>query len=84
MHEYYAKKTSKLKKAMNGLLKPISGELNKYSGKPYAEWNTGRRSLHRARDINKIAGNDLNRYPRIICILRRMSKRSTPKGYSAA
>ena len=47
-------------------------------------WNTGRRSLHRARDINKIAGNDLNRYPRIICILRRMSKRSTPKGYSAA
>ena len=37
MHEYYAKKTSKLKKAMNGLLKPISGELNKYSGKPYAD-----------------------------------------------
>ena len=34
--------------------------------------------------VNKIAGNDLNRYPRIICILRRMSKRSTPKGYSAA
>lgn len=37
MHEYYAKKASKLKKAMNGLLKPISGELEKYSAKPYAD-----------------------------------------------
>ena len=37
MHEYYAKKAPKLKKEMNGLLKPISGELNKYSGKPYAD-----------------------------------------------
>ena len=36
MHEYYAKKAPKLKKAMNGLLKPISGELEKHSGKPYS------------------------------------------------
>ena len=36
MHEYYAKKAPKLKKAMNGLLKPISGELEKHSGKPFS------------------------------------------------
>ena len=36
MHEYYAKKAPKLKKAMNGLLKPISGELEKHSGKLYS------------------------------------------------
>ena len=35
MHEYYAKKAPKLKKAMNGLLKPISGELENRSGKSY-------------------------------------------------
>jgi len=37
MHEYYARKAPKLKKAMNGLLKPIAGELEKKSGKSYAE-----------------------------------------------
>ena len=36
MHGYYAKKAPKLKKAMNGLLKPISGELEKHSGKPFS------------------------------------------------
>lgn len=36
MHEYYAKNGPKLKKAMNGLLKPIAGELEKLSGKTYA------------------------------------------------
>ena len=36
MHEYYARKAPKLKKAMNGLLKPISGELEKHSGKLYS------------------------------------------------
>lgn len=35
MHEYYAKKAPKLKKAMNSLLKPIAGELEKLSGKSY-------------------------------------------------
>ena len=35
MHEYYAKKAPKLKKAMNSLLKPISSELESYSGKAY-------------------------------------------------
>ena len=35
MHEYYAKKAPKLKKAMNSLLKPISGELGKACGKSY-------------------------------------------------
>ena len=37
MHEYYAKKAPKLKKAMNGLLKPISYELEKHSKKAYAD-----------------------------------------------
>ena len=36
MHGYYAKKAPKLKKAMNRLLKPITGELEKACGKPYA------------------------------------------------
>jgi hypothetical protein len=36
MHEYYAKNVPKLKKAMDKLLKPIAGELEKISGKPYA------------------------------------------------
>ncbi|MBR0408583.1 MAG: L-2-amino-thiazoline-4-carboxylic acid hydrolase [Clostridia bacterium] len=36
MHEYYAKKAPKLKKAMNSFLKPISSELEKYSGKAYS------------------------------------------------
>ncbi len=36
MHEYYRKKAPKLKKAMNGFLKPISAELENKSGKPYA------------------------------------------------
>ena len=35
MHEYYAKKMPKLRKAMNSLLKPITGELEKTSGKTY-------------------------------------------------
>lgn len=44
MHEYYAKKAPKLRKAMNGLLKPISAELEKYSNKPFSDvfreiWN---------------------------------------------
>ena len=44
MHEYYAKKAPKLRKAMNGLLKPISAELEKYSNKPFPDvfreiWN---------------------------------------------
>ncbi|MBQ8953867.1 MAG: L-2-amino-thiazoline-4-carboxylic acid hydrolase [Clostridia bacterium] len=36
MHEYYAAKAPKLKKAMNSLLKPIAEELEKASGKAYA------------------------------------------------
>ena len=36
MHEYYAKKVPKLKKAMNSLLKPITVELEKIGGKTYA------------------------------------------------
>ena len=44
MHEYYAKNAPKPKKAMGKLLKPIAGELEKKSGKSYAEvfseiWN---------------------------------------------
>ena len=35
MHAYYAKKVPKLKKAMNGLLKPIAEDLEKISGKKY-------------------------------------------------
>ena len=35
MHEYYQKKAPKLKKAMNGFLKPIAKELEQHSGKPY-------------------------------------------------
>lgn len=37
MHEYYAKNATKLKKAMNSLLKPVAGELEKAGGKPYAD-----------------------------------------------
>lgn len=36
MHEYYAKNAPKLKKSMKSLLKPIAGELERFSGKPYA------------------------------------------------
>ena len=36
MHEYYAKNAPKLKKAMNGYLKPITAELELRSGRPYA------------------------------------------------
>ncbi|MDO4803960.1 MAG: L-2-amino-thiazoline-4-carboxylic acid hydrolase [Lachnospiraceae bacterium] len=36
MHEYYARKAPKLKKAMNGFLKPIASELEQRSGKSYA------------------------------------------------
>ena len=36
MHEYYRKNLPKLNKAMNGFLKPIAGELEIKSGKPYA------------------------------------------------
>lgn len=36
MHAYYAKKAPKLKKAMNGLLKPIAPELEQAAGKPYS------------------------------------------------
>ena len=36
MHEYYVKNAPKLKKAMNSLLKPVAGELEKKSGKSYA------------------------------------------------
>ena len=36
MHEYYAKKAPKLKKAMRGLLKPIAADLERIGGKPYA------------------------------------------------
>lgn len=32
MHEYYIEKAPKLKKDMNGLLKPISAELEKHGG----------------------------------------------------
>ena len=44
MHEYYAKNAPKLKKAMNGYLKPITAELELRSGRPYASlfeeiWN---------------------------------------------
>ena len=33
MHEYYAKNAQKLKKAMNGFLKPITSELEQHGGK---------------------------------------------------
>ena len=36
MHAYYRKNAPKLKKAMNGLLKPIAEELEQYSAKSYA------------------------------------------------
>lgn len=36
MHAYYRKNAAKLKKAMNGLLKPIAEELEQYSAKSYA------------------------------------------------
>ncbi len=36
MHEYYAKKVPKLKKAMSGFLKPITSELERHSGKSYS------------------------------------------------
>ena len=44
MHEYYRKNAQKFKKAMNGFLKPVAGELAQYSGKTYEEvfaeiWN---------------------------------------------
>ena len=44
MHEYYRKNAPKLKKAMNGFLKPIARELEQLSGKPCGEaveeiWN---------------------------------------------
>ncbi|MBP3735884.1 MAG: L-2-amino-thiazoline-4-carboxylic acid hydrolase [Lachnospiraceae bacterium] len=38
MHEYYAKKAPKLKKAMNSLLRPVAGELEKCSGKSYDDF----------------------------------------------
>jgi hypothetical protein len=37
MHEYYQKNAPKLKKAMNGLLKPIASELERRSGRSYAD-----------------------------------------------
>ena len=35
MHEFYRRKAPKLKKAMNGLLKPVSAELEEHSKKPF-------------------------------------------------
>ena len=37
MHEYYAKNAPKLKKAMKSLLKPVAAELEKVSGKTFAD-----------------------------------------------
>ncbi len=37
MHEYYKQNVPKFKKAMNGLLKPVTKELERYSGKSYRE-----------------------------------------------
>jgi hypothetical protein len=37
MHEYYKQNAPKFKKAMNGLLKPVAKELERYSGKSYRE-----------------------------------------------
>ena len=37
MHEYYRKNAPKLKKSMNGFLKPITKELEERSGKSYSE-----------------------------------------------
>ena len=37
MHEYYRKNAPKLKKAMDGLLKPIASELERRSGRSYAD-----------------------------------------------
>lgn len=36
MHEYYAKNRKKLRKAANGLVKPVAKELEELTGKPYA------------------------------------------------
>ena len=37
MHEYYAKNKQKLKKTMNGYLKPVAKEIEDRTGKPYPE-----------------------------------------------
>ena len=37
MHEYYKQNAPKFRKAMNGFLKPVTKELEQYSGKPYNE-----------------------------------------------
>ncbi len=37
MHEYYKQNAPKFKKAMNGLLKPVAKELERYRGKSYRE-----------------------------------------------
>ncbi len=37
MHEYYRKNAPKFRKAMNGLLRPVSKELEARTGKPYRE-----------------------------------------------
>ncbi len=36
MHEYYRRNAPKLRKAMNGLLKPVAQELEQHSGKSFA------------------------------------------------
>lgn len=41
MHEYYRKNSPKLKKAMNGFLKPIAGELEMKSSKSYTSQRSG-------------------------------------------
>ena len=37
MHEYYKNNARKFKKSMNGFLKPVTKELEQYSGKSYRE-----------------------------------------------
>ena len=63
MHEYYAKKAPKLRKAMNGLLKPISAELEKYSNKPFSDvfgeiWDHYEKNM--LENFPYIGGDDVN------------------------
>ena len=63
MHEYYAEKAPKLRKAMHSLLKPISAELEEASGKPYAAlfpeiWDHYEKNM--LEDFPYIGGDDVS------------------------
>lgn len=63
MHEYYARKAPKFKKAMNGFLKPIISELEQHSGKSYGIlfeeiWNHYERNM--LENFPYIGGDDVS------------------------